>query len=192
MNIISAWILTIVYSIHLSQAAGTTYTICEQLSGGVALFSLQCCSSTSGGVLYIPATSVGMWSAVETTITSFYDGETVLTISSYSVQTSLFFSLLPGKVMACTAASPWQMAYGGDCTGVSGPLLSGYQTKFTTSLTNTFVTVLSPIPSATITSTVVENGSIVTESVCEGSDGVLTSYTTGPVPGTTTVMSCPP
>lgn len=51
-------------------------------------------------------------------------------------------------------------------------------------LTTFYVTTFYPASAAAVTQT-------VTSSICNGSDGIQTRYTTGPVEGTSTITSCP-
>lgn len=156
--------------------AADTYTACGQYPYPLTVLTSGTCTENYYG--YVP-TAVSMISETDTTISSYWLSTTGSVKTSIAVIT-LTFRLFQGAgyvlIVDCSYNRPaW-------CLGENPHVLS-----------NTYVTTYIASPTAlvtTTTTTVTEAGSGATVSVCEGSDGIVTRYTTGPVAGTSTVITC--
>lgn len=121
--------------------------------------------------------SIRIQSGTSTTY-SLYDGSSISVLSSSAITTISTLAFIPG--------APYLFPNG--CSTDFVPTVSSSAYTLTTFYVTTFFPqVTSQASPSTVTETVTTS---LTESVCEGSDSILTRYTTGPVPGTSTITSC--
>lgn len=153
-----------------------TITTCGAYPYPITVLTSGTCSDNYFG---FGPTTVGVVSEADSTITSFWSSITNSALTSYLTE-----------VLVLRVFEGAHYVLSGDCS-FNAPAWCMGDASYT--LTSTYVTTFLPSPSGTlVTTTVTEvsHGTDTTISVCQGPDGIITHYTSGPVAGTSTITSC--
>lgn len=159
------------------------YTFCAGTFPYLSAFIISCsgtayyqnsCTNADFGIQSLTAVTYSVWTGTTTS---------VLTSTSVRVLTTLRFD----KGYQSNNANGCQINLGPGYATATYSLTTFYLTSLIPRTTVTLSTSVTETISATVTSSIVNT---VTDSVCVGDNGVITRYTTGPVPGTSTITTC--